>query len=353
MIKRAAAFTLMAVLMSSPASAYVHEESVEKTIRAEGKADIVVSNPNGLVKIRPADGTEIVLEAKKIIKAKGEDAARDVAEDVRVRVVEGSDRIEIIVEIPSKYKRGSGIGDFLGFSSRSHVTVDLYIDAPSWLKASVSTASGDVDIEGLESGGEIDATSGDVWLAACSGNFTVGVASGDVEIEEIRGDLSLSSASGGVTVRDIRGSVEVSVASGSFLGKMIEGSFKLNGASGDVTVDKCDGAVDVSTASGDVVLKSVSGELLVNTSSGDVTADVVSADIMDVAISCSSGDVELNVPSGASYALDIGSVSGSIHCKVPLSVEKVTRNELRGTVGSGNGSVSLNTSSGDIKIYEG
>jgi DUF4097 and DUF4098 domain-containing protein YvlB len=353
MVKRAAAFTLTAVLLSSPAWAYVHEESVEKTIPAGGRTAVVVSNPNGLVKIRPADGGDIELEAKKIVKAKGEDSAVDVAEDVKVRVVEGSDKIEIIVEIPSRYKRGSGIADFLGLSSRSHVTVDLYIDAPPSLRAIVSTASGDVDIEGLDAGGEIDVTSGDVWLADCSGDFTVGVASGDVEIEEITGDLDLSSASGEVRVRDIRGSVDVSIASGDFLGKMIEGSFRLDGASGDVTVENCAGAVDVSTASGDVVLKSVSGELTVDTSSGDVTAEVTDAGVMDVRVSCSSGDVELSVPSGASYALDIGSVSGSIHCKVPLSVEKVTRNELRGVVGGGAGSVSLNTSSGDIKIYEG
>ncbi len=353
MLRRGAAFMLVAVLMSSPALAYVHEESVEKTIQAEGRSAIVVSNPNGLVKIRPADGTAIVLEANKIVKAKSEDEARDVAEDVKVRIVEGSDKIEIIVEIPSKYKHGSGISDFLGLTSRSHVTVDLYIESPLALETSVSTASGDVDVEGLEAGGDISVTSGSVWLAGCAGDFTVGVASGDVEVENISGNLDLSSASGGIKVRDVRGSVEVSVASGDFLGKMIEGSFRLDGASGDVTVERCGGGIDVSTASGDVVLKDVTGELSVNTSSGDVTAYVTAAGVMDVEISSSSGDIELSVPGGAEYALDIGSVSGSIHCKVPLSVEKVTRNELRGKVGSGEGSVSLNTSSGDIKVYEG
>ena len=56
---------------------------------------------------------------------------------------------------------------------------------------------------------------------------------------------------------------------------------------------------------------------------------------------------------GGSYRLEISSVSGAIYTKVPLSVEKVTRHELSGDVGSGKGSVTLSTSSGDIKVYEG
>lgn len=353
MIRKAVVLVLVALLVGPPAWAYVYSASIEKRIPVEDMTVIKVSNPNGLIKIRPGDGDFVELEAKKIVKAKNEEEGKALAEDLRVHVSEGRTELEIEVEIPSRYRGGSGIGELLGFSKRVQASVELFIEVPSSMKVLLSSTSGDIDVEGMGGGGNIGATSGDIWIAGCSGDFSVGAASGDIEIEDIEGDLELSSASGDLTVRNIRGSVDVSIASGDFVGRVIDGSFRLGGASGSVTVESCDGKVDINTASGDVWLKDIVADLSVDTSSGDVTVYAVRDGRVDVGISCSSGDIELVVPRGGSYRLEIGSVSGSIHCKVPLSIEKVTRHELRGVVGSGGGAVSLSTSSGDIKIHEG
>jgi hypothetical protein len=352
MLRKAVALTLLVLLVSSPAWAYVHRESVEKTIPVEGRGVIRISNPNGLIQLRPGVGANVVLEAKKIAKAKGEDAARVLAEDARVRIVEGPDEIEIKVEIPTRIKHGTSLGELLGFSKRRHVIVEIYVEVPPSMEVILSTASGDVDVEGVLSGGQINTTSGDVWVSDCEGDFTVGVASGDVEIEGIVGELSLSASSGELSVRDISGSVEVSAAGGDFIGKNIGDSFSLDGASGNVTLEGCGGRIEISTASGDVWLKDVTSNISVNTSNGDVTAFAVDGGPVNVEISCSAGDIELTVAEGSSYRLDISNVSGAIYTKVPLSVEKVTRHELRGNVGSGAGSVILSTSSGDIKVQE-
>jgi len=352
MIRKAAASTLLVLLVSSPAWAYVHRESVEKTIPVEGRSAIRISNPNGLIQLRPGVGAEIRLEAKKIAKAKGEDAARDLAEEAKVRIVEGSDEIEIRVEIPSRLKHSTGLGELLGFSKRKQVTVEIYVEIPASMEVILSTASGDVDVEGVLSGGEINATSGTVWISDCKGDFVVGVASGDVEIEGIVGELSLSASSGELSVKDISGSVQVSAASGDFIGRGISESFSHDGASGNVTLEDCGGEIDINTASGDIWLKNVISDISVNTSNGDVTAFAIDGGPVNVEISCSSGDIELTVARGGSYRLEVSSVSGAIYTKVPLSVERVTRHELSGDVGSGAGSVTLSTSSGDIKVYE-
>jgi DUF4097 and DUF4098 domain-containing protein YvlB len=353
MLRRILASAFIAALISTPAWAYVHRESVEKVIPAEGLTSIRVINPNGLIKIRPAGGSEVMLEAKKIAKGKDEDEAVKLAEAARVRVVEGGDRIEIEVELPSREKHKSILGEVLNLSASRNVMVELYLEVPASMELDLSSTSGDVDVEGSLAGGHIGATSGDVLLADCSGDFVIGVASGDMEIERIQGNLQLSSASGNIAVGEVDGRVDVSTASGDFTAKGIEKSLMLDGASGEVTVDDCKGRVEVSTASGDVWLKSVSGEVTVNTSSGDVTVYIADKRNIDVEINCSSGDVEFAAPSGSSYHLEITSVSGAIYCKAPLSVEKVTRRELRGDVGSGSGTVILGTSSGDIRVLEG
>lgn len=352
MIRKTAAMAFLVLLVGSPAWAYVHRESVEKSIPAEGRNVIQISNPNGLIQLRPGSGPDVSLEAKKIAKAKDEDEARSMAEEAKVRIVEGPDEIEIRVEMPSRLKRGMGLCELLGFSKSRHVTVELYVEVPPSMEVVLSTTSGDVDVEGVLSGGRVNTTSGDIWLSGCEGDFIVGVASGDVEIEGIVGELSLSSSSGELSVKDVRGAVDVSVASGDFVGKGISGSFNLGGASGDATLEDCDGEIDISTASGDVWLKNVTSRMSVNTSSGDVTAYALKGGPVDARISCSSGDIELTVVKGSSYRLEIGSVSGAIYTKVPLAVEKVSRHELRGNVGSGKGLIALSTSSGDIKVCE-
>lgn len=353
MLRRVVALAILIAFVGTPAWAYVHRESVEKVIPAEGKTSIHVSNPTGLIKIRPASGSEVILEAKKIAKAKVKDEAVELAESARVRVVEGGEGIEIDVELPSREKHKSIFGRILKLSVTRNVTVEIYLQVPASMELHLSSTSGDIDVEGTLAGGHIGATSGDVWVSECGGNFSVGVASGDVEISHIDGDLQLSSASGNVTVKEIGGSVGVSTASGDFVGRDIEGSFTLDGASGEVTVDHCKGQIEVSTASGDVWLKEVSAKVTVDTSSGDVTVHTYSKRAIDVGISCSSGDVEFMAAAGSSYHLEISSVSGGIYCKVPLSVEKVSRRELRGDVGSGRGKVILSTSSGDIRVLEG
>lgn len=352
MIRKTVAIALLALLVGTPAWAYVHRESVEKDIPVEERKLVRIANPNGLIQLRPGAGGRIRLEARKIARAKDEDTARDLAAEARVRVVESSDEIEIRVEIPSRVSQNTSLGELLGFTKRRHVTVELFVEVPPSMEVALHTASGDVDLEGVRSGGEISATSGDVWVSDCEGDFIVGVASGDVEIEGIVGELELSSASGELSVRDISGSVVVSAAGGDFVGKRIGKSFNLDGASGSVSLEDCGGRVEISTASGDVWLKGVKADISVSTSNGDVTAFTLNGEQVNVEISCSSGDIELTVPGNSSYKLEISSVNGAIYTKVPLSVQKVSRHELLGNVGSGKGSVSLSTSSGDIKLLE-
>jgi len=353
MLKRIVVLAIIGAVLGAPAWAYVHRESVEKVIPADGRTSIHVSNPTGLIEIRPAGGSDVILRAKKIAKAENEDEAIELAQEARVRVVEGGDGIEIDVELPSRQKEKSILGRILKLSVSKNVTVELYIEVPPSMELHVSSTSGDIDVEGALGGGQIGATSGDVWVTDCAGDFSIGVASGNAEIDNVDGNLRLSSASGDVTVKDIAGDVGVSTASGDFVGKDIDGYFTLDGASGEVTLDHCTGKVDVNTASGDVWLKEVSAEVSVNTSSGDVTVNIFAEEDIDVGISCSSGDIEFTSPEGSSYHLEINSVSGGIYCKVPLSVDKVSRRELRGDVGTGRGRVILSTSSGDIRVHEG
>jgi len=351
MTRRIAPLLLVAFL-ATPARAHVYRESVQRTIPVDGATVIRVTNPNGLVRIRPAEGSEIQLVAKKIARAGDEDEARLLASRARVSVAEGPEEVRIKVEVPSRKRQKSGLAALFGFVRRSRVAVDLFLDVPEGMRIELTTASGDIDVEGMRAGGEVSATSGDVWLSDCRGDFSISVASGDVEIEAVEGKLRLSSASGELSVRDIAGPVSVSVASGDFDGADIEGSFALDGASGDVNLERCEGEIEVSTASGDVWFEDVVPLVSVSTSSGDVTVSTAGGDDVDVGISCSSGDIELELPRGASYTLKISTVSGMIHTSVPLSIENLSRHELRGKVGSGRGSVRLSTSSGDIVVDE-
>ncbi|OOG36278.1 DUF4097 family beta strand repeat-containing protein [Rhodanobacter sp. C05] len=125
----------------------------------------------------------------------------------------------------------------------SYANLDVTVQMPASLPATVSVGSGDADVSGLQQL-QSNVGSGDLHVRKVSGKFATSVGSGDVDATDV-------------------GSLE--------LGSVGSGDFKAAGITGDAKVG--------SIGSGDVVLRKVGGSVRADTlGSGDLTVSDVAGD---------------------------------------------------------------------------
>lgn len=103
-------------------------------------------------------------------------------------------------------------------------------------------------------------------------------------------------------------------------------------------------------SSGSIDLQHYTGPIDAKLSSGKFTAQI---DKLTGAVDVneSSGNISLDLPEDAGFTLDGGVSSGNINCKFPLKNQKVGRNSLQGTHGSGKHEIEVRASSGNIDIH--
>ena len=67
-------------------------------------------------------------------------------------------------------------------------------------------------------------------------------------------------------------------------------------------------------------------------------------------ISSSSGDIDIIYSQGASYRGTVNTSSGELEYNGPISIIKNNKNSYQFTINSGENSIAINTSSGDIRL---
>ena len=123
-------------------------------------------------------------------------------------------------------------------------------------------------------------------------------------------EVRFSSASGGLEIDGVDGDFSLETASGDAVVRNCEGEFDFNTASGDIELTNCKGVLDLNTASGDIELDGCTGEFEIATASGSVRADgVVLQDAS--AFSTASGRVRVSLGATADHDLRVSAASGS------------------------------------------
>ena len=149
---------------------------------------------------------------------------------------------------------------------------------------------------------------------------------------------SLSSASGNVSVEGVQGKVRARTASGNVSVRQARGSIDATSASGNVEVQGVSGAVNARTASGDVdvelLAQSPADEMKFATASGNVTVRAPANFDAEVEMSTASGSLKTDFPlkvedhlwgNGKKASGRLGSGS----CRVKLSTASGDVNLLR------------------------
>jgi len=168
--------------------------------------------------------------------------------------------------------------------------------------------------------------------------------------------VKVHAGSGDITLNDLGGGANVETGSGDIRGENVASSFSARTGSGDIRVSLAgSGDARAHTGSGDVELHGINGGLVVDTGSGDVTAEGQPRGAWNVRTA--SGEAHVRVPSNASFDLDVSSGSGTVTVDHPVNTTvqgravESSRHRVSGKVGNGGPLMTVRTGSGDIHIY--
>lgn len=166
-------------------------------------------------------------------------------------------------------------------------------------------------------------------------------------------------------------SMEIETVSGEIaIDKLEADSFKAHTTSGDVSIDSLVGSTtDFSSVSGSIkvkelytkgnVFKTTSGDIKIEAITGDIKASSVSGSITalykefdnEVEAKTVSGDVDLILPEASEFKVDFSSTSGDLDNEFPLVITgKIEKRNIKGTVGNGQKTIKIGTTSGDASI---
>lgn len=272
---------------------------------------------------------------------------------------EGVSRLEIRVTVPEGWRDG---------------TVNLRLRVPDAVRLRLGSSFGDVRVESTIGPVEVHTASGSVALEHLRGNVRAEAVSGEIRAKDIAGTLRLSSRSGdlhaerlarGGEITGESGEVHIEgVEGGRLEAKSVSGDVHIRDAgrqnpiemvaetrSGDIELERAQGSIVLKTVSGDITAEHVqAGTLQAQTTSGDLKIEMDAPLTGTLSASTVSGDAEIRTPENSSFRFTLTTQVGELHCNHAVQDSRRTETLWTGTVGAGEGTVNVQTMSGDVRL---
>jgi DUF4097 and DUF4098 domain-containing protein YvlB len=330
-------------------------------------ATVQIDNSFGAIFVEGGSDA-VAVEIEKEAWAGTEEEAQARLKELRVEALTqqsptvGASRLEIRVHAPEDWRDG---------------WANLRIKVPNGVAVKAETIFGEVRVERTSGYVEAHTISGAITLENLQGEARGEAISGDIRAAHIGGKFHAASKSGDLDIEDLSQGGEVTAVSGTVLVKRVEGGrIDAKSVSGDVHLEDAGQIspldVTVESVSGDVMLSRTRGlTVRLKTISGDVNAaglealtmqaETVSGD-MDASIGGSfrgtlttntvSGDVSVRVSQSSSFRFTLGTQSGDLDCHLTAHDTSKTDTLMTGVIGSGEGTVTIHTRSGDVSMKE-
>ncbi len=130
---------------------------------------------------------------------------------------------------------------------------------------------------------------------------------------------------------------------------------KVNGTThnGKVTAEKVSGTATLQTYNGPIRCKEISGDTQLKSHNGNVKVYYAEGalPICNVSLITHNGGIDFTAPPNFSAAVEASTHNGSIKTDLPITVVgEVSKRKLKGTIGTGQGKLHLETHNGPIKI---
>lgn len=157
---------------------------------------------------------------------------------------------------------------------------------------------------------------------------------------------------GSMTVERVSGKVRLDTGDGSLHASELAGELRAHTGDGSVTLDRVDGRVDADTGDGSVTLNGRLEGVRVKTGDGSVRVRAGGGSRMadDWDIHTGDGSVTLELPEPFDAELDAHTGDGSVSVGSVSVKGEVTKNSVRGQMGTGGRSLRVSSGDGAITI---
>ena len=125
----------------------------------------------------------------------------------------------------------------------------------------------------------------------------------------------------------------------------------VNHVTGIVSINSVKNSVSVNHVTGQVLLDEISSSAVVSLVTGEIEAEVILPEDGTINFNLVTGIVELNIPQSTSAEFSAKVVTGTISLSdLVLQNQVSTPGSLSGTLGSGEGTISLNVVTGSVNV---
>ena len=286
-----------ALVLTAAAEEYTFDYQKIIDLDRPGRLDLQLVH--GSVQIVGGEGSRVVIEAVKRVRASNYDEAQEVADHIEIKTRLKGTQVEVRTNYLTMVRRGRSFWQKLfGSGSDAPGNVEYTITVPYRTDIRVTSVAGKISVSSVE------------------GALRVENESGEVRAEYVIGPLSVSQPHGTVDLQ------------------WIEGDIRVKAVTGTVSVNQVRGALDIAARTGEV----------------QVRTELDSQN--DFFIETTSGRIHFAVPMSASGKLSVETGSGGIQSDVPVVIESVSKRQLVGVFGRGGPRVHLTSASGDVTIAQ-
>jgi len=179
--------------------------------------------------------------------------------------------------------------------------------------------------------------------------------SGDVRIQNVSERLRIRNVSSEITVHDVDAYTRIKTVSGEIDARSISGGGAFHTVSGEIILRDVNDEIDVESVSGDKeVIGSNISSARGHSFSGDIDLEIKLIDDALVEFDSVSGSVRLQLDSALNHKFDLETGTGSIRNRItddkPKKSKYIRDEQLRFTVGDGDGQINVSTRSGDMAV---
>lgn len=165
--------------------------------------------------------------------------------------------------------------------------------------------------------------------------------------------LKLGTSNGRVTLSSIEKSIHAKTSNGRIEITNATGAITAHTSNGRITIKQADADLfDLHTSNGKITCEAITGNMKASTSNGAIavkyTPDANPA--TNINLSTSNGAISVTTPKNYSARVDASTSNSKIHTNIPITVQGKFGKKVKGTIGTGEGQLTLHTTNGSITI---